>query len=182
MHLSIGDKVLSWEVIEFGEWSGKIPYIIMKHSCGNTRKFQESEIRNKKFKKCKKCEARVSYRKNANDIVYRNLYRQYKHSAKKRNILFDISYEYFVDLIQKECKYCGRRPFIKREITKAKQSVWHEGENVLVNGVDRINNNKGYEKNNCAPCCKVCNMAKSTMSVKEWKKMIKLWNDNLESL
>lgn len=36
------------------------------------------------------------------------------------------------------------------------------------NGVDRIDNNKGYEFNNCVPCCGDCNIAKHKLSLNEF--------------
>ena len=32
------------------------------------------------------------------------------------------------------------------------------------NGVDRVDNTKGYSVDNSVPCCKFCNTAKHTMS------------------
>jgi hypothetical protein len=41
------------------------------------------------------------------------------------------------------------------------------------NGIDRIENTKGYSIDNCAPCCKICNNSKSTLSKEEWFYWIK---------
>jgi len=43
---------------------------------------------------------------------------------------------------------------------------------VYYNGIDRIDNLKGYLKNNIVPCCKFCNTAKSSMSQTEFKEWI----------
>lgn len=184
MQLSIGTTVSSWTVKEFGSWgkNNSVKYILMEHSCGNTRKFQKWEINNNKFKKCKKCESKVEYRKNAEHIIYKTMYRQYKHSAKKRGYDFNLSYDNFIKFVSQECYYCGRQPFSKREVTKAKRSIWHNDENIVVNGVDRINSNLGYSEENCVACCKVCNFAKSDMSLEEWKKMIPLWVSRLDKI
>ena len=34
-----------------------------------------------------------------------------------------------------------------------------------LNGVDRIDSNKGYTKDNCVPCCKICNQMKSNIDI-----------------
>ena len=34
-------------------------------------------------------------------------------------------------------------------------------------GIDRVDNARGYEKDNVVPCCETCNTAKRTMSVDE---------------
>ena len=184
MQLSIGTTVSSWTVKGFGSWgkNNTVKYTLMEHKCGNTRKFQQWEIDNNKFKKCKKCEARVEYRKNAEHIIYKTMYRQYKHSAKQRRYTFELDYDDFIVFVNGKCHYCGREPFTKREITKVKRSVWHNDENILINGTDRINSNLGSFKDNCVPCCKICNFAKSDMSLNEWKKMIPLWLDRLDKI
>jgi hypothetical protein len=184
MSLSIGAEILSWKVIEYGKWgkNNSVTYILMEHSCGNRRKFQPWEVTNKKFKKCKKCEARVEYRKSAKDIIYRDMYRHYKDSARKRKYSFNLNYDDFITLITGDCRYCGRKPFNKREVTDARKSIWHDGEYVLVNGVDRINSKLGYTLKNCVPCCKTCNFAKSDMTISEWKKLVPLWAERLKKL
>ena len=101
MQLSIGTTISSWTVKGFGSWgkNNTVKYTLMEHKCGNTRKFQQWEIDNNKFKKCKKCEARVEYRKNAEHIIYKTMYRQYKHSAKQRSHSFELEYDDFIIFI-----------------------------------------------------------------------------------
>ena len=36
-------------------------------------------------------------------------------------------------------------------------------------GIDRIDCTKGYEKNNCVPCCKHCNYVKGNLSVSDFE-------------
>lgn len=37
------------------------------------------------------------------------------------------------------------------------------------NGIDRIDSLRGYEPDNCAPCCPTCNIAKSNMGLDAFK-------------
>ncbi len=37
------------------------------------------------------------------------------------------------------------------------------------NGIDRINATLGYEKSNCAPCCKHCNYVKGNLSLEDFE-------------
>ena len=46
------------------------------------------------------------------------------------------------------------------------------------NGVDRVDNSLGYIKENCVACCKICNNAKSTLSISEWQEWIIRVHDN----
>lgn len=72
----------------------------------------------------------------------------YKNNANKRNIEFNLTFDEFILFWGKPCNYCG--------------------EEIDTIGLDRMNNNIGYELNNICPCCKRCNLAKRTMSVEEW--------------
>lgn len=71
-------------------------------------------------------------------------------SEMKSKLVFDISYELFVDLIHDNCFYCGQSANEKR------------------NGVDRIDNTLGYSKENVVPCCFKCNQLKGKLSVNEF--------------
>ncbi len=90
-----------------------------------------------------------------------HLYRRYIHNAKKRNLEFNISKEYLLTITQQNCIYCGQSP---------KQVINSEQENAayIYNGIDRIDNLKGYVYGNCAPCCIQCNRAKSDLSREEF--------------
>ena len=62
-----------------------------------------------------------------------------------------ITEEEFKTLSEQECYYCGK-----------------EGPN----GIDRVDNTRGYKKDNCVPCCKHCNYVKGDLSKSDfniWK-------------
>jgi hypothetical protein len=64
---------------------------------------------------------------------------------------FNLTFSYYKEIISLPCYYCG-------------------GELPVVgSGLDRIDSNKGYIKGNVRPCCKVCNIAKNSMSESEFK-------------
>ncbi|MEI8273908.1 MAG: hypothetical protein WCG08_14935 [Paludibacter sp.] len=80
----------------------------------------------------------------------------YHYYAKRAKVKFlnetMISLIEFELIIEKACHYCGK-----------------EGPN----GIDRVNNQIGYIKENCVPCCKHCNYAKGDLSISDfnaWKK------------
>lgn len=80
----------------------------------------------------------------------KNLMRLYIKSAEKRNLVFDISEELFIELIHDDCFYCGQTAFEKR------------------NGIDRIDNTIGYSKDNLVPCCFKCNQMKGKLQLNEF--------------
>ncbi len=72
----------------------------------------------------------------------------YKNSAKKRNIEWDLSDEETFELFDAEfCFYCT------------------EEEPDKTMGIDRINNEIGYNKDNVIPCCSMCNMMKTCLDI-----------------
>jgi hypothetical protein len=77
------------------------------------------------------------------------MYKVYKNNADSRGYVFELSFETFSDLVEKNCYYCGTKP-------------------KKYNGIDRKNNSVGYTKRNCIPCCFRCNRMKYTMSEEEF--------------
>lgn len=90
---------------------------------------------------------------------FRCLYRAYKKNAKKRNLSFSLSIERFRELTKLPCLICGEKPKAKYVHDKRYAHPY------VYNGVDRLDNRKGYSEENCAPCCRSCNYAKHTKSL-----------------
>lgn len=89
--------------------------------------------------------------------------RDYKRSAIKRNIIWELSESDFDSLITQPCHYCGSLPSNKTTTYNA-----HRNSAIRYNGIDRLDNTKNYTKDNVVPCCFICNRAKNTMPLKEW--------------
>ena len=98
--------------------------------------------------------------------------RSYKKSAKVRGLIFDLTKEQFIKLIQKECYYCGAKP---NNIKNDKNS---NGEYVY-NGIDRIDSNKGYTMDNVVSCCPICNYAKRDLPLQKFKDWIERAYNNI---
>ena len=82
--------------------------------------------------------------------------------AKRRNKKFELSFNSFLSIIKKKCFYCGSSPQLKiYSERKTKES--------FVNGIDRSDSSIGYIETNVVSCCKVCNYAKRTMSVDQFR-------------
>lgn len=86
---------------------------------------------------------------------FKEMYHNYEVRITRKNKSFNLSKDEFYILTQNNCYYCGASP-------KNKQR------NFIYNGIDRMDSAIGYELSNCVPCCKHCNVCKSTMSVNEF--------------
>ncbi len=89
----------------------------------------------------------------------------YKRNAKKRNIDYQLNDSEFMVLVKQNCFYCNCKPSTISK-TASKQSAFK------YNGIDRIDNSIGYIKSNVVTCCKLCNQAKSTLTIQEFKNLI----------
>lgn len=92
--------------------------------------------------------------------AYYKLYRKYQANAEFRGYSFDMTEAEFFKFLQGNCVYCGDAP---------KQLVTNNKNKALYNGVDRVDNVKGYTKDNCVSCCWVCNRFKLDMTADEVK-------------
>ena len=92
----------------------------------------------------------------------------YRDSAESRGLVFILSNEQFRKLTSSCCYYCGSLPhFIKR---RKHNSFWTD---YVFNGIDRVDNSKGYIVENCVSCCRTCNRGKGAWSYFFWTNHIK---------
>ena len=90
-----------------------------------------------------------------------NLLWNYCNGAKKRGLSFELTREQFGDLTKQDCWYCGAKPAQKASSNEVKDFY-------LYNGIDRVENDKGYIFANCVPCCGRCNRMKSNLSAEDF--------------
>jgi len=90
-----------------------------------------------------------------------------KRSAEKRNIKWSLTDNQARDLFSQPCYYCGAKPRIHEYLRK-------EGfaSDFPYNGIDRVDNSKGYSVDNTVPCCTVCNFMKHTLSKDIFEKQV----------
>lgn len=108
----------------------------------------------------------------------KRIFRLYQKGAAKRRLSFDLSIEQFADITSRPCRYCGDVPqqkalsdyFVKGQPIKEK--TLSKGQ-YLYNGIDRVDNSRGYTLDNSAPCCPICNRMKSNLTLSEFLKHIK---------
>jgi hypothetical protein len=88
------------------------------------------------------------------------LFDLFKKNAILRNLPFELTLEELVSICEQPCYICGKLP---------SQIVGGYKGNFVYNGIDRIDNLKGYIPTNCAACCGVCNHMKCATSLVEFK-------------
>jgi len=106
------------------------------------------------------------------EAAFNRLFSMYNKAAKRANRDFCLTKQQFKELTLKNCFYCGDPPANKSSGSTLNGSY-------IYNGLDRLNSDKGYEPDNVVPCCKVCNLAKRSLSTKEFFNKIKQIYENL---
>lgn len=100
-------------------------------------------------------------RQPSGDSAKKHLYYLYGYKAKNRHIEFELSLDEFLSITKQNCFYCGAEPSQVKIYKKAYGAY-------IYNGIDRIDNSKGYTIENCVPCCGTCNTAKLSMTQEEF--------------
>ena len=164
--LKVGDKFNKLTIHKYegnSKWNCKC-------DCGKFTVVKTNALKTGRIKSCG-CNWKNSHYKHRlpdEEAMENVVYCGYRLGAKKRGMLFELSKETFRNLIREPCHYCGSLPSSKFNKPKLKQSY----PNFKYNGVDRIDNKRGYILDNCVTCCNTCNLAKRKMSLDEFKNWI----------
>ena len=138
----------------------KNQYWVCKCDCGNLKEIRGTHL-GESVNSCS-CLAHLP----KGESCFNQIYGYYKRNAKVKDRVFKLSKKEFRELTQQNCVYCGMAP---STVMKRKR---HNG-TFTYNGVDRIDSSKGYVKDNCVPCCKICNRMKLVLSYKDFIDKIK---------
>jgi hypothetical protein len=131
---------------------------ICQCDCGKTIVVTGTSLRNGHCKSCG-CRYQLGLIPKNETTLVRSLWGTYKSLAKKRGYSFSLSFEEFQILTKQTCFYCGKEPY---QILKPK--CYGSQNSYTYNGVDRVDNAKGYQTENTVACCGVCNSFKSNYS------------------
>lgn len=107
----------------------------LSYACKDCKKKSDREWRDKNQDAIKKYQKTPSF-----------VFSQLKYQAKKRNMPFELTFDYYVvNLVGMPCHYCG----------EIDTKFW----------IDRVNNdhNIGYTAQNSVSCCELCNKMKSAL-------------------
>jgi hypothetical protein len=120
----------------------------------------------------KSCGCKRRKYKPKESAIYRLFY-DYQERAKRKEISFDFSFDQFALITSQPCFYCKQEPLNNRKVGINSYTY---------SGIDRVDNSKGYTVDNCVPCCKICNHAKSNMSLSKFLQWLTLITSNLDEI
>jgi hypothetical protein len=106
------------------------------------------------------------------EAAFNEFYRSYEYGAQRRGYVFEIGRDEVRALSQKPCRYCGAEPEV--QVRAGRRATAYNGF-YSGNGLDRIDNTRGYVTGNVVACCAQCNSAKGTQTEAEflaWAKRI----------
>lgn len=162
----VGIKFSRLEVIREvdGKWECKC-------DCGNIKITTRNKLRAGRVKSCGCLNYEMRKSRTSKMTEARRKYSPEEASAmrvwKGRYSDGDISFDSFLKMSKLNCYYCGSEPngkfnesiYDKRRSKDSKKNGYF-----IYNGLDRLDQSKPHDIVNVVTCCKVCNMAKRTMS------------------
>lgn len=141
----------------------KSPCVEIECSCGNKFVRTLERVKNGYVKSCGHIHTR--YYVDPYQCSIRALYTRYVGRSRVEKREFTLTQDEFRELISGPCAYCGVVQSQVHKKCECQKPYPH-------NGIDRVDSSIGYIKENCVPCCKICNRAKSDLSLKEFKEYI----------
>lgn len=97
-----------------------------------------------------------------------SLYRRYVKGAAVRGHVFELTREQAIPLFTQICHYCGSPPATAGTPSTFGYRKKYDVSKFYYNGIDRVDNSKGYTVSNVVPCCSTCNRSKGTMPLDKW--------------
>lgn len=172
----IGQKFGRLTVIEFSHTDGEKSYWLCKCNCGNETIVIGNNLKRGTTNSCGCLKKELIRQRIAlpEGVAARNkVIHNHKMEAKRRNLEQVLTDEQIIALHKDNCHYCGAPP------SNTYFPVTANGP-YIYNGIDRINNTKGYTLANVVSCCKYCNKAKNDQSYDEFLDRIKRIHSHLK--
>lgn len=141
---------------------------ICQCDCGNTAEVSTNSLRSGNAHSCgcyHKIRTRALFSFSADVIRVNRVFGNYRSSARKKSHSFELSKEEVARLMDAKCHYCGESPSNSYSVPSHTITVYQ--------GIDRVDNSKGYTIDNVVPCCIVCNKMKKAMGRSEFLLRVK---------
>jgi hypothetical protein len=101
-------------------------------------------------------------KKTAIELANKKAWFDYRARAKAKGFEFSLERSQFEKMVVDICHYCRRPPMFGYRQTGG-----------LINGIDRVDSDRGYTINNVVTCCKICNAGKKDLSYEEFMLYLK---------
>ena len=131
--------------------------------CGNVVILRGGRLTSGNTKSCgcyHKMRTRELFSKSPEEMRISKVLNNYRKGARNRGLQFALTRTQVARLIDGDCHYCGSSP--------SNSQTYHGKRLAKYQGIDRLDNSKGYVVGNVVPCCIVCNKMKKTMSHHEF--------------
>lgn len=147
-------------------------YFLFLCDCGNEKLITAEAVisGNTKSCGCLAREKKKSKRISPNHSEITAIILGYKRHAIDRGYKWNLTRQEVEAIVSLNCHYCGIEP---SNTKKTKNSI---GNGMKYSGIDRIDSSKDYEPTNVVAACKLCNYAKSNLSIDEFKEWAKRLN------
>lgn len=127
--------------------------------CGEIRSYPAHPLKIGAIKSCGCIQRRTDQE------VY---YTKYKGNAEAKHREFSLTIDEFWNIVTQDCYLCGAHPTLRRTSSKG-----NGGHKIIVNGIDRMDNTKGYTVENSRPCCSMCNRSKMDHDLDKWRNWLR---------
>lgn len=132
--------------------------------CGGERVMTISALKQRKYPNCgcqlSEIRSRGS-RKTSGIALRNNVVYQYQRNAAAKGLAFELTAEECHMLFDGACDYCGQPP----SLTITRSNYYGS---FTYNGIDRVDNRRGYTGDNVVSCCARCNKQKSNLAREEF--------------
>ena len=149
----IGEKINRWTILE-ARPGGLKGHVLARCDCGKEVIVRGRSIRTGVSRSCgclKKDTARKGLRIEGTNPAMNKRFSMYRSRAGLQSIPFEITIEEFEVITSRDCYFCAAKP---SNVAKGRTSEY------IYNGIDRVDNERGYVQGNVVTCCNMCNTLK----------------------
>lgn len=184
--LNIGEKYGLFTIIDFvikNVGKNRQLYYVCECECKRIKEVPRFNLVNGFSNSCG-CVARGKNILPPGEATLNEKYATCRHTAKLRNLEFNLTKEEYVEIVKSNCYYCGEPPSKYNKYLRKDGSLRKESRNnkitqftidrawVNINTVDRIDSDVGYTVTNCVPACWPCNEMKMDSNINDFIKKI----------
>lgn len=157
--------------------AGKVT-ALFKCDCGTEKVLRVNNVQHGKTSSCgcfKSENIKATQRKDIRDLAATNVLNRCRRVTPDTDLDADAVRE----LIFRNCFYCEKSP---EEVGTIYIKQLTDDRSVKRIGIDRVDNNKGYYRDNSVPACQGCNYIKRTHGVSELVERLEVFIKNLKTL